>query len=159
MAIDKKQLIEYVIKPVLVKFGLYSENALDLLLATCAQESNLGTYLVQQNGPALGIYQMEPATYNDIVNNVINTHPYFIRTMEEVFGKLLYTSKCNDLIWNLSYATIFCRLQYWRYQEPIPNKGDVGAMHKYWKTYYNRNPETGSIVQFVDNYKKYVGDY
>ena len=63
------QLRELIITPALSKLQLYSKDAEELLIFTCAVESDGGTYLKQIKGPALGIYQMEPRTYNDIWQN------------------------------------------------------------------------------------------
>ena len=58
---DPKQLKE-LIERVLRKVNLYSDAAVDLLMLTAAQESACGKYIRQLgNGPALGIFQMEPA--------------------------------------------------------------------------------------------------
>ena len=85
MAINTKHLRLYIIRPTLQKINLWSEAAENLLLGTAAQESLLGTYLKQNgNGPALGIYQMEPNTHKDIWIHYLNYHE----------ACLLYTSRC-----------------------------------------------------------------
>ena len=61
--IDNKQLRELIIGPSLDALQMYSKEAEEILVFTCASESLGGTYLKQVKGPALGIYQMEPATY------------------------------------------------------------------------------------------------
>ena len=74
--IDKAQLTDYIIKPTLLQIGLFNHTAVNLLLGTCAQESRMGTYVHQLgNGPALGIYQIEPATHNDIWANFLKYKP------------------------------------------------------------------------------------
>lgn len=61
---DKKQLRELVTH-VLKKYDLYSADAVELLMLTAATESNLGCYIKQVGGgPALGIFQCEPNTYD-----------------------------------------------------------------------------------------------
>ena len=51
---------------------LVSQEAENLLMGTAAQESALGEYIRQLgNGPALGIFQMEPETFDDIVRNYL----------------------------------------------------------------------------------------
>ena len=60
------QFRDLIVKSTLNDLLLYSEDAEELLVFTCAVESLGGTYLQQVKGPALGIYQMEPVTYNDI---------------------------------------------------------------------------------------------
>jgi hypothetical protein len=56
------QFRELLIRPVLDSLQMYSKDAEELLVFTCAAESNGGTYLHQVKGPALGIYQCEPST-------------------------------------------------------------------------------------------------
>lgn len=60
--INTNQLREYVIIPALSKLNAYSKDAEELLIFTCAVETNGGEYLKQIQGPALGIYQCEPTT-------------------------------------------------------------------------------------------------
>jgi hypothetical protein len=62
---NPKQLRELVIRPVLEYLHPdipYSHEAEDLLMMIAAHESHLGEYVKQVQGPALGIYQMEPDT-------------------------------------------------------------------------------------------------
>ena len=72
VSIDAEQLRKDIVRPAIEKIGLWSQEAEDLLIGTAAQESHLGTYLRQLgDGPALGIFQMEPATHNDIHENFL----------------------------------------------------------------------------------------
>ena len=68
---NSQQLLDYIIKPTLEYMGgnYNSKNAQMLLLSTAAIESKCGYYIKQINGPALGIWQMEPATHTDIMFN------------------------------------------------------------------------------------------
>ena len=59
------------IEEVLDYLNLNSLSAVNLLLGTAAQESRLGEYIEQVNGPALGIFQMEPKTEIDIFRNFL----------------------------------------------------------------------------------------
>ena len=60
-----KEHLREMIQFVLMKYDLYSRNAEELLMLTAACESNLGHYFKQLGGgPALGIFQVEPATYD-----------------------------------------------------------------------------------------------
>lgn len=157
MSICKKNLQEKVIQPILKSFDLWSPEAENLLLAVCAQESHLGKYLVQDNGPALGIYQMEPATYEDIVINVIcKSTRNWLYKIYTYFGRMELLGNTEKLIYDLRYATLFARLQFWRYKAPIPAVEDLDGLFDYWKKYYNRNAEKGNKQQFIENYEKYV---
>lgn len=152
MAIDKKQLRE-LIKETLKEIDLYSEDAVNLLMGTAAQESHLGTYIRQLgSGPALGIFQMEPSTFKDIMINYLYFKP-------ELLKKILHSCKQSmitpiDIVWNLKLAICFARLQYYRRPEPLPTtKGGYAA---YWKQFYNTHLGKGTEQEFINNYDLYV---
>jgi hypothetical protein len=135
--------------------NLYTENAEELMMGTAAQESHLGSYIRQVEGPALGIFQCEQKTYDSIWNKYIGN----ARAMQLKVLPLIGVSTkppFHRLISDLNLATIMCRLYYWDIQIPLPYRGDVAAMGKYWNDYYNRNPDKGTVEEFVANYAKYV---
>ena len=62
-----------VIRPALTKINLWSRSAEELVLGTAIVESGL-TYLKQRGeGPALGLWQIEPATHEDLYTNFLNS--------------------------------------------------------------------------------------
>lgn len=130
------QLRAFIIKPALENLMLYSDEAVELILFTCANESEGGTYLKQLNGPALGIYQMEPKTYNDIWQN-------YIFNKNDLKLQLLYgfdAPKMPDeerLIYDLKFATAMVRIHYARVEEPLPKLYDLFGLWTYYKKYYN----------------------
>ena len=64
-----------VIYPALNKMGMWSEAAGELVLGTAIVDSNL-TYLKQHgNGPALGLWQVELATHDNLYANYLNYRP------------------------------------------------------------------------------------
>lgn len=149
-------LRDYVIKPILIYLGnkYYSESAVNLLLGTAAVESNLGKYLHQINGPALGIYQIEPNTYYDIRKNYLHYH-YELRYK---INQLLITifNRKKNLVFNLAYATAIARICYYRFAESLPNYDDVEGLANYWKKYYNTKLGKGTVEKFIDNYNELV---
>lgn len=151
MSIDAKQLKLYVMVPTLAQIGLYSDSAVNLLLGTCAQESQLGTYLKQINGPALGIYQIEPNTHDDVWDN-------YLKYKGDLGGKVLAIDSrdTNNLITNLAYATAIARIIYLRAPDTLPAANDIEGLAKYWKQYYNTPNGKGCVADFIDNYKRYV---
>ena len=73
--LDPNQFTKHIIRPALEAIDLYSKAAEELLLGTAIQESRL-VYLKQiGGGPALGLFQMEPATELDLVKNYIWYRP------------------------------------------------------------------------------------
>lgn len=123
---------------------LTSPAAVDLLLGTAAVESDFGHYLRQTKGPALGAFQMEPATFNWL------RLKYGFRYIE------LKEREVWELETDLRLAIIMARLKYRSIISPIPSAGDIPAMAAYWNQYYNGNPDKGTDQDFIAKYAKYV---
>jgi hypothetical protein len=154
MGVSPKHLLSYVIEPVLKDLGLYSPEAAQLLLATAAQESSLGEYLVQLGeGPALGIFQMEPNTHDDIYDNYLFYRPE-LRDSVEAF---LFGGQPPEfnLVSNLAYMTAMARIHYLRVPEALPALGDIAGMARYWKKFYNTSEGKGTEEEFKHNFHRF----
>lgn len=130
------QFRDVIVKSSLKDLLLYSEDAEELLVFTCAVESLGGTYLHQISGPALGIYQMEPTTYNDIWQNFIIPDSKIALRLYNNFDVNRMPSEAR-LIYDLRFATAMSRLFYLRIQAPLPSRHNVNAIWDYYKKYYN----------------------
>jgi len=130
------QLRELIIRPVLHDLIAYSEDAVELLIFTCAVESDGGTYIKQIKGPALGIYQMEPDTYNDLWMNYIKNKPDLIMKLFSNFGINLIPPE-DRMIYDLRFATAMARIFYMRTAEEIPRSKNREAVWDYYKKYWN----------------------
>lgn len=149
---DKRQLRD-LIHRVLIDLDLHSEAAENLLMGTAAQESGLGEYIRQiGNGPALGIFQMEPVTFRDIVQNYLQYKPDLAKLVMSVSG--VNALRSEYLEYNLSLSICMCRVHYLRVSEPMP--GNLVGWAKYWKEYYNTRLGKGSEEEFIHNFKKHV---
>ncbi len=159
MGIDIKQLAKYIIDPTLKEIDLYSAAATWAILGTASVESDMGMYLHQhEDGPALGIYQMEPSTHDDIKDNFLIYRPELCeRIFNAIKVKDLSEMHAERMVYDLKYATIMCRLQYLRFKEPLPEIGDVTGMARYWKKYYNTSKGKGKVTKFLTNYELYIG--
>jgi len=127
---------------------LYSSEVEDLLMLTAATESDLGAYLMQMNnGPAEGIYQMEPIAKQQS-NNRSN----------KVFGlPLIWRPYC------LETQTVFARLYYTSFPEPIPARKDYVSEDDYWwalavyyKKYWNTEAGANTIERAYNDSKHFV---
>lgn len=161
--ITPSHLREDIIVPTLKAIDAYSRNATELLMLTAAQESHLGKYLHQINGPAIGIFQMEPATHKDIWEN-------YLKYKEELawavtnFGCPSNHFKNNgenhpeaeQMKGNLYYAAAMARCLYLRQKESLPEHDDVVGMARYYKKYYNTPMGAATEEEAVENYKKFV---
>ena len=119
------------IGPTLRRLKLYSPAAEMLLLGTAIAESTVGgeTYLRQIRGPALGIYQIEPATHDDIWRNFLAHRSKLRARVRHVM--CLAAEREGQLIWNLAYATAIARLVYYRRPDPLPPTGDIEAIRRF----------------------------
>lgn len=156
-------LLTYVVTPTLHAQGLYSLAAAQLVTATAVHESQSGHYLKQVNGPALGIFQVEPATHRDLFENFLRYRPEHRRNLLNFAALSLADAKhCSieglpallelQLITNLAYAAAVCRLCYYRRPEPLPPANDPIAQARYWKAHYNTPAGRGTVEQFVRHY-------
>lgn len=151
MGINIRDLALNVIRPSLSLLSafppvsLWSKESEFLLLCTAAVESDGGKFLKQKNGPALGIYQMEPETHDDLWENFIFYRNILSKEIVEAYGK----PDPDKMTYNLRYATVMCRLHYFRVKQPLPGM-DLKACAEYWKKYYNTSKGKGTINDFLN---------
>lgn len=158
--INPIHLRQLIIDPTLKHLDMYSLAASNLMMGTAAQESRLGYFLMQVDshnrpqGPALGIFQMEPVTHDDIWDT-------YLAFRDELSGKIHSLSIsvfADEMIHNLKYAVAMARLKYWRDPEPLPQAGDIEGLAHIYKRVYNSPQGKATVQEFVDNYQRYVGD-
>ena len=158
MAINCIQLRDVVIRPALQAIGYLSDDAVALLLGTCAQETQLGRYLIQTSigfKGGIGIYQIESTSYHDVWESCVENSPSM---RAKIMIHLGYTGKPKPerMASDLALASIMCRLYYLRIKEPIPKEDDIEGLARYWKKYYNTVKGKGTVDQFVGNYNQWV---
>jgi hypothetical protein len=142
--IDPDHLRQYVIRPTLKTIGLWSENAERLLLGTACKESDCGRWLKQLGGgPALGIYQMEPATHNDLWENFLMYRDVPLKN-----------SGAERMVGDLYYASAMCRFAYRRVPEPIPDT--LPGQAQYWKHWYNTYLGAGTEEEYIAAWRRFV---
>ena len=151
--INTNQLREYIIRPALSKLSAYSKDAEELIVFTCAAESNGGDYIHQVKGPALGIYQCEPATYTDMWQNYI-FHKSRLTSILSLKFAVNGIPEPERLVYDLQYATAMCRIHYLRVKEKLPSGGSTDEMYAYYKNYYNTPLGKSTKGKSVDAYKR-----
>lgn len=153
----------------------YSKAAERLLIGTAIQESRLRHLRQLGSGPALGLYQIEPATHQDVWEN-------WVRHRDEVAAFLQLTVPWHKgavqirpedaerevgrggvvfgwprdhwLVSNLVYATAIARLVYYRQPYALPDAHDLPALGAYWKRHYNTIQGAGTSEEFVRNFER-----
>ena len=132
----------------------YSTAALELLMMTAAHESKLGTYLEQMNGPAQGIFQMEPATEEDIWDNYL----HYREGLESVVEEFSLGDYTDELKWNLKYAIVMTRVHYYRVPEKLPEYEDsqfFTELSEYCKKHYNTEDGKATAKKYLEDYFEY----
>lgn len=156
MGLNAEQLRTLVVRPALKTIGLWSPAAENLVMGTAAQESGL-RHLHQLKGPAVGLWQIEPATYRDIWERYLPSRPALSNDLRRWAGG---GNPANNVIpsvelmhGNLFFAAAMCRVFFLRIPQPLPAADDVEALGKYWKTFYNTNLGRGTVAQFIQSYE------
>jgi hypothetical protein len=158
-------LLDNVIKPSLNYLGdKYNGNApCQLLLATCAQESNMGKYIKQINGPALGIMQIEPATHKSIWRDYVDYRPDLKTKLLAMLPdaargdtQIAFNARNQCLITNLAYSVCIARLVYYRNSMAMPSFDDKSGMWDIYKTVYNTHLGAAKRHEFDDNWKRFI---
>lgn len=153
--LDCSQFRSLIIEPVLSKLQMYSKEAEELLVFTCAAESLGGTYLHQVQGPAVGIFQMEPNTYTDIWVN-------YIRGRNQLATLMALHMGCNRIpdvermIYDLHFAAAMARIHYLRHSGKLPKKDDVDGIWEYYKKYYNTVKGKATKEESIKKYKQFI---
>lgn len=149
---------QYVVEPALAALGprYHSPAAVQLLMGTAIQESNL-TFLHQLGGgPAIGLFQMEPATHEDIWTNFLAYRDNLASKILK--GDIALTAKPEEMAWNLRYAAVMCRVHYFRRPEALPDFNDIHGQAAMWKQHYNSYLGAGTEEEYLENWAAVYGE-
>ncbi len=146
-----------VIAPVLGYLGapLDSPAAHALLLGTAVQESGLARLAQDPTGPALGYYQIEPATHDDVFFNFLIHRADLLHRVMTLAAPL--PDRRLQLVTNAAYATAIARIIYFRAPDPLPAPDDIAGLAAYWKRHYNTAGGAGQVSDFIANYQRFIG--
>lgn len=161
-----KHLALFVVRPTLAQLtgpdvpGLGSDAAVELLLGTAAHESGFRALdqITGRNdrtlGPAYGLWQIEPATLDDLHQNFLRFRPSLAARLRGLAAD--WPSPAMQLATNLAYAAAVARLIYYRSPVRLAQSGDVEGHARVWKQVYNTERGKGRPEQFVDAYRRLV---
>ena len=123
MGLDATQLWQMVIKPALEKLRLWSTAAEEQVLGTAIVESALINLRQHGGGSALGLWQVESKTYDDLYTNYLSYRQKLGPRLMELRSPALNMSE--NLASNLMYGSAVSRLCYYRQPEALPVAGDT----------------------------------
>lgn len=156
--LDPTQVLNLVIRPVharldAVQRGMASASADAISLGTACQESNFRWIAQTPTGPALGLWQMEPATHDDLFRNYL---AYNTKLRDAVMSfSCSAMSTQQQLAGNALYAAACCRAQFFRAPETLPAANDVDGMAHLWKVRWNSVSGAGTEAQFIANWLQF----
>ena len=174
------QQFKRLISITLQDIGLHSKNAVTLLLRTAAHESLMGHFMKQVRGPALGSFQMEPATFYDHISWLSTRKPDLFRKILQCSGigelmidlhelryredipddvRELIPTKVSSLLYpemmmfNIKFAICMARVHYLRKPGQIPS--DIDGQWEYYKEHYNSYKGAATKEEFIKNCERY----
>ena len=157
--IDPAQLRALVVRPTLHAIRLYSPAAEDLLIGTAVQESGLRHLRQMGDGPARGLWQIEPATHRDVWENYLAYREEMASRVRGLASQHAWMDDFDhELVFNLAYACAIARLVYYRDPHPLPHHGDVEGYAACWKRVYNTPQGAGTEEEFLNNWYNFVED-
>ena len=137
------QIYDDVVLPVVGVLG-GGKAAAQLVYRTGLAESGYKTTRQYGDGPALGYWQMEPVTHDDIWDNFLNFRP---ELSDRLYGL------CGDnrnIELDPVYGCALCRVHYVRVPDPLPDVDDLEAQAAYWKQFYNTPLGAGTVHHFME---------
>ena len=138
-----KKIIEKTLKKV---DGLYSKEGVDLIYETGNTESRYMALEQGGGGPALGFFQCEPATMDDVWKNYVS----YRAPLKVQLWELGYKEDDRmTFLSNIAVQAALCRLHYRRDSAPIPSWDDLEAQAEYWKRVYNTVIGKGTVTHFM----------
>lgn len=163
--IDPGQLLNEVIRPVLRDMGKFNpsydrEAAAILLHGTYLHESGRGRWIRQwPTGPGWGGYQMESATHRSIWDNYFRYRPNLAEHVLSWVPPRFVKKHAGGDAWvddrallDLHYSTVVARAFYFRVPDKLPAPDDFPALAKYWDDHWNKNPDKGTVSEWLNNY-------
>lgn len=135
--LDVRQLKYEIVRPTLISMGLWSAAAENLLTGTALAESRAAYVKQVGGGPALGLWQMEPATHDDCWINFLR-FPAQSRLATKLQAMLAPDlTRQQQLITNLRYACAMARIRFYRVRDALPVATDAAGLSAYHKAHYN----------------------
>lgn len=122
------------IRPALMAIDLWTPAAENLVLVTGANESSY-VYTHQRGGPALGYWEMEPATHDSLWANFLAYKPQLSAAVKTLLPTGVPTD--DQLMTNPQYAAAMCRVKYFDAKMAIPAENDRDGMWAIYKQVYN----------------------
>tara|TARA_Y100000004_G_scaffold52017_1_gene57602 strand:+ start:4548 stop:4985 length:438 start_codon:yes stop_codon:yes gene_type:complete len=139
------ETIREIAKETLEKMGMYSEDALNLIMETGMAETGFKHLKQMGGGPAIGFFQVEPWVVTDYYDNYLI---YRTKTLDKILALgFKPTDQVFSTISNIAVQVALCRIHYRRVPSAIPSTIEERA--KYWKKHYNSELGKGTVEHYL----------
>lgn len=126
-----------------------------LLCGTSAHESGFRS-IAQRGGPALGLFQMEPATHQDLWINYIDPRPELGRAIMSLLEGA-HSPTPSALIPCPKYAAAMASALYFRCPSVVPS--DLAGQAAYWKQHFNTIDGAGTVEEYVADWNRLAAPF
>jgi hypothetical protein len=125
-----------------------SPEAREMIYRTGMAETGFRAIEQYGNGPAVGFFQVEPATINDTIENYVSYRP----AIKSKLWELGFDEKDSKIrvMSSIALQVAFCRLKYRRDKHALPKCGDLEGQAEYWKRVYNSYKGKGTVKHFIE---------
>ncbi|WP_420588241.1 hypothetical protein [Bacterioplanoides sp.] len=120
-----------------------SESAVRLLCMIAAHESGKFLYTRQHGGPAIGAFQMEPATYEDVS----------LYARKKGYMTDEFPSPPERMIFDFWFATGMARIFFLRLPAPLPAPHQLKELAVYAKKYWNTELGKATPDMYLSAYR------
>lgn len=129
-----------------------------LLFGTACTETGLRPRYQDSAGNAIGLFQIEYATFCDIWQRFVKkNHPELGRDIIKNYACTMPDNiTFEDLQLSDELCAIFARLKYSQIKEPIPPESDIPAQAAYYKAHYNTRFGKASPQGYIKAYNKFA---
>lgn len=156
MSLDARHLLEYVIRPTLRQIGLYSRSAERLVLGTAAVESDLRFLRQHRDGPARGLWQMEPATYDSLWADLLALpRRSDLRLRVLSLGPWSDAPPADRMVTDLALGAAMCRIRYLWDPHMLPQPDEIRQMAETWCRAYNTFKGKGTIEGYMSAWRRH----
>jgi len=140
-----------VIVPVVKGLGLDVDRLAPLLLGTALVESDLRYSRQEPAGPAVGLFQMEPATHDAVMDKLRALAPAdYLRVVAYLPPGVAPSAEAMAI--NAPYAAAVAAVLYEavnRFRVRLPAKCDAVGQANIWKTFYNTPAGKGTPERYL----------
>lgn len=147
--LDVSQFKNLIVRPTVASLALPGDDEARTELHTgiALVESGL-SYLRQINGPALGLFQMEQPTHDDIWVNYLHYRPDLAASVRS-FVPLRFAQNAvpsaQALVESLAYSAAMSVMRFLRTPIPLPKRGAAADQCSAWKAGYNTEAGAGAV--------------